>query len=90
MSNSPESLPYNSLVPRPHPSRERGSGDFVQKPRPSLTFRQEFQTTNEIVENSILSLLGARNFKFLLQLRIFITSHVGLPVLSGFKWLAEL
>ena len=65
-----------SLVPRPHPSRERGSGDFAQKPRSSLkihTFRQEFQTANEIVENSILSLLGARScrkFKFLLQLRI--------------------
>ena len=25
-----------SLVPRPHPSRERGSGDFAQKPRSSL------------------------------------------------------
>ena len=42
-----------SLVPRPHPSRERGSGDFAQKPRSLLTFRQEFQTANEIVENSI-------------------------------------
>ena len=40
-------------MPRPHPSRERGSGDFAQKPRSLLTFRQEFQTANE---NSILSL----------------------------------
>ena len=52
---------YASLVPRPHPMRERGSGDFVQKPQSLLTFRQEFQTANEIVENSILSLLGVRS-----------------------------
>ena len=70
------SLSETSLVPRPHPSRERGSGDFAQKPRSSLKFtpfRQEFQTANQIVEKSILSLLGARScrkFKFLLQLRI--------------------
>ena len=51
---------FTSLVPRPHPSRERGSGDFAQRPRSSLkihTFRKEFQTVNEIVENLIFSLL---------------------------------
>ena len=57
-----------SLVSRPHPTCERGgSGDFAQKPRSLLTFRQEFQTANEIVENSILFLLGARSCKSLLQ-----------------------
>ena len=36
-----------------------------------MLFRQEFQTANEIVENSILSLLGARRYrKFSLELRI--------------------
>ena len=51
-----ECSPIITLVPR----RERGSGDFAQKPRSLLTFRQEFQSANEIVENSILSLLGTR------------------------------
>ena len=87
-------------MPRPHPSR---SGDFAQKAQFSLRittdftpFRQEFQTANEIVGNSIFSLLIARsyrNFKYLLQLLIRIRqyiSRVGLPVLSGFGWLAEL
>ena len=60
-------------MPRPHPLWESGSGDFAQKPRSLLTSREEFQTANEIVENSILSLLGARScrkLKFLLQLRL--------------------
>ena len=74
-------------MPRPHPSQERGSGDFAQKPRSSLkihTFRKEFQTANEIVENSMLSLLGARScrkFKFLLQLRNHFTRRT-----SGSVW----
>ena len=57
-----------------HASWERGYGNFVQKPRSWLTFRQEFQTANEIAEKSILY------FRSFLQLHNIIISHVGLPV----------
>ena len=53
-----------------HPSREGGSGDFTRSLLKFTPFRQKFQTANGIIENSILSLLEARRFKFLLQLRI--------------------
>ena len=65
--------PFSTCCPRPHPSRERGFGDFAQKAQSSkshLLKRQEFQTANEIVENSIsrVGLLVLSSFRWLAEL----------------------